>query len=104
MPVSSVVAVIFFMMLITLGLGSVVSYLTAAAHAPILSHVCELLRVVDIVAQFPSMECLMTGFCDEFPSMRKYKTWLTLGTCVVLFLLGLPCVTEVKRSNTELKT
>ena len=40
MPVSSIVAVIFFMMLITLGLGSVVSYLTAAAHVPILSPVC----------------------------------------------------------------
>ena len=64
-------------------------------------HAIENSHVALLCVQFPSMECLMTGICDEFPRLRKYKTWLTLGACVTLFLLGLPCVTEVRLNSTS---
>ena len=41
------------------------------------------------------MECIMTGLVDENPGLLKWKKWLTAGVCFTLFLLGLPCVTQV---------
>ena len=41
----------------------------------------------------------MTGMVDELaeynPVFRKLKTWITLGMSALLFLLGLPMVTNV---------
>lgn len=59
-------SVIFFFMLITLGLDS----------------------------QFAMVETVLTGVCDSFPDIRKYKTPIILGICIVGFLLGLPMTTQ----------
>ncbi|KAK2174758.1 hypothetical protein NP493_778g03001 [Ridgeia piscesae] len=59
-------AVLFFVMLITLGLDS----------------------------QFTMLETVLTSIMDQFKAFRRHKTKLTLATCVVLFLLGLPLCTR----------
>ncbi len=46
--------------------------------------------------QFPGIECISTAFVDEFPVLRKYKPLFTLSICTLMFLLGIPCVTQVK--------
>ncbi|XP_070554260.1 sodium- and chloride-dependent glycine transporter 1-like [Ptychodera flava] len=70
LPISPLWAILFFFMLFTLGLDS----------------------------QFVMMETLITGLMDELSSMgsklRKHKTKITLATCIVWFLLGLPMVTR----------
>jgi solute carrier family 6 amino acid transporter-like protein 5/7/9/14 len=42
------------------------------------------------------METVVAAFVDEYPKkLRPIKPWLTLGLCVVTFLLGMPLVTQV---------
>ncbi|ESO12936.1 hypothetical protein HELRODRAFT_159526 [Helobdella robusta] len=65
MPVSSLWSIFFFLMLLTLGIDT----------------------------QFTNMETIMTSTLDQFPFLRRHKTWVVLGVCVVLFLLGLPLCT-----------
>merc|ERR1712076_244857 len=61
MPVSPLWAILFFMMLITLGLDS----------------------------EFALVETVCTGLMDQFPKLRK-KSWaVILGTGIIGFLLGL---------------
>lgn len=66
LPGSAFWSVIFFFMLITLGLDS----------------------------QFAMVETVLTGVCDSWPDVRKFKTFIILGICVVGFLLGLPMTTR----------
>lgn len=45
---------------------------------------------------FPSEETITTTIQDLFPKvMKKMRVPITLGCCLVLFLLGLVCVTQV---------
>ena len=67
MPGSAFWSVLFFFMLFTLGLDS----------------------------QFAGMECIITAVMDEFKPLRAYKKYFTMGLCMALYLLGLPCITEV---------
>jgi len=67
LPVPQLWSILFFFMLLTLGLDS----------------------------QFAMLETVVTGFLDEFPSFfRGRKIWLTLGISIVSFLLGLLLVTQ----------
>ncbi|XP_064626053.1 sodium- and chloride-dependent glycine transporter 1-like isoform X2 [Lineus longissimus] len=62
MPISPLWAILFFVMLITLGLDS----------------------------QFTLMETVVTALIDRFPDkLRKRKTWVILVLSLVLFVLGL---------------
>ncbi|VDN13647.1 unnamed protein product [Dibothriocephalus latus] len=46
-------------------------------------------------SQFCTLETLTSGLMDQFPNVfGKHKVLFTLGTCVVLFLLGLILVTR----------
>ncbi|XP_031423689.1 sodium- and chloride-dependent neutral and basic amino acid transporter B(0+) [Clupea harengus] len=66
LPVSPLWSILFFFMLLTLGLDS----------------------------QFAGIEVITTCLTDAWPSFFKSRRSLvTVGVCVVLFLLGLPCVT-----------
>lgn len=50
-----------------------------------------------IFLQFGMFETAVSAFVDEFPSLlKKRKTLFTAFLCFILFLLGLPIVTEVK--------
>lgn len=62
MPLPQLWAVAFFLMLFTLGLGS----------------------------QFAGIEAINTAILDKWPNLRNHQAKVTLCTCVVCFLLGLP--------------
>ncbi|XP_076464972.1 sodium- and chloride-dependent neutral and basic amino acid transporter B(0+)-like isoform X2 [Babylonia areolata] len=66
MPVSTLWAILFFIMLITLGVDS----------------------------QFVLVETVTTSFMDVFPKTRKFKFCVVMGFCFVFFLLGLTLTTE----------
>ncbi|XP_058966080.2 sodium- and chloride-dependent GABA transporter 1-like [Pocillopora verrucosa] len=66
MPVSPLWAILFFFMLLTLGLDS----------------------------QFGMMEAVITGVVDEYRIFRRHKELFILVACILCFLLGLPCVTQ----------
>ena len=69
MPISQLWSILFFTMLFTIGLDS----------------------------QFGQVELLMTCLLEEFPTMFKSKLVITMmraGICLVLFLLGIPCVMQ----------
>lgn len=62
MPLPQIWSVIFFLMLFTLGMGS----------------------------QFGGIEAINTAILDKWPNLRKHQWLVTLSTCIVCFLLGLP--------------
>ncbi|XP_078602417.1 sodium- and chloride-dependent glycine transporter 1-like isoform X2 [Branchiostoma floridae x Branchiostoma japonicum] len=67
MPISPLWAVLFFLMLVTLGLDS----------------------------EFVTIETVITALSDEYQGLfRKYKVAVLLATCIVMFLLGLPFCTQ----------
>eukprot|EP00795_Rhopilema_esculentum_P002742 gene2742-961_t len=67
LPQPQVWAVVFFLMLITLGLDS----------------------------QFGQVELICASIIEEYPNrFKKYKELVVLVACLVMFLLGLSCVTE----------
>ena len=50
-----------------------------------------MLYTLGLDSEFALLETVLTGFYDMFPRTRRYKTWLTLGACVVCFLISIPC-------------
>ncbi|XP_015206572.2 sodium- and chloride-dependent neutral and basic amino acid transporter B(0+) [Lepisosteus oculatus] len=66
LPVSPLWSVLFFVMLLTLGLDS----------------------------QFAIMETITTTLQDEFKFLKSKRIYVTFIACILLFLLGLPCVTR----------
>ncbi|XP_069468962.1 sodium- and chloride-dependent neutral and basic amino acid transporter B(0+)-like [Ambystoma mexicanum] len=67
LPVGPLWSILFFFMLLTLGLDS----------------------------QFASIETITTTISDAYPKvMKKLRIPITLGVCLLLFFLGLVCVTQ----------
>ncbi|XP_025088378.1 sodium- and chloride-dependent glycine transporter 1-like isoform X2 [Pomacea canaliculata] len=66
LPVSPLWSILFFVMLITLGMGS----------------------------EFALLETVMTAVQDTFPHLREKKTWVVLTVCITGFLGGLVICTE----------
>uniref|UniRef100_A0A3B4WVQ4 Transporter n=1 Tax=Seriola lalandi dorsalis TaxID=1841481 RepID=A0A3B4WVQ4_SERLL len=67
LPISPLWSILFFFMLLTVGLDS----------------------------QFAGIEVISTCLLDAFPNIFKSKrALLTSTTCAILYLLGLPCVTQ----------
>ncbi|XP_059162593.1 sodium-dependent proline transporter-like [Physella acuta] len=62
LPPPTLWALLFFIMLLTLGLDS----------------------------QFTMIETVLTGIIDQFPKLRARKVFVLLAICIVLFILGLP--------------
>ncbi|KAL4220998.1 hypothetical protein ACF0H5_019261 [Mactra antiquata] len=65
LPPAQLWSVLFFFMLFTLGLDS----------------------------EFALLETVMTCIQDEYPHLRKYKSYMCIGFGVVLYFCALPCVT-----------
>ncbi|CAF3893010.1 unnamed protein product [Rotaria sp. Silwood1] len=65
MPISVFWAILFFIMLLTLGLDS----------------------------QFALCDVLISGLLDTFTKLRRYKIFVVIGYCIVGFLLALPMCT-----------
>uniref|UniRef100_A0A8D3EBU9 Transporter n=1 Tax=Scophthalmus maximus TaxID=52904 RepID=A0A8D3EBU9_SCOMX len=67
LPISPLWSVLFFFMLLTVGLDS----------------------------QFAGIEVIVTCLLDAFPKIFKHKrALLTTSACAIVYLLGLPCVTQ----------
>ncbi|XP_038631370.1 sodium- and chloride-dependent neutral and basic amino acid transporter B(0+)-like [Scyliorhinus canicula] len=67
LPVAPLWSILFFFMLVTLGLDS----------------------------QFAIIETIVTTLLDKFPnSLRSKRIFVTSGACLLFFLLGLVCVTQ----------
>ncbi|KAJ8272325.1 hypothetical protein COCON_G00111840 [Conger conger] len=67
LPLSPFWAIIFFLMLLTLGLDTM----------------------------FATIETIVTSVSDEFPKyLRKHKPFFTLACCASFFVLGFPMITE----------
>ncbi|XP_033119227.1 sodium- and chloride-dependent neutral and basic amino acid transporter B(0+)-like isoform X3 [Anneissia japonica] len=66
MPAAPLWAILFFAMLVTLGLDS----------------------------QFTILETVVTSITDTFPGLRKRKTLVLLVSCVTMFCISIICVTE----------
>ncbi|XP_018542266.1 sodium- and chloride-dependent neutral and basic amino acid transporter B(0+) [Lates calcarifer] len=67
LPISPLWSILFFFMLLTVGLDS----------------------------QFAGIEVITTCLLDAFPNIFKSKrALLTITTCAILYLLGLPCVSQ----------
>ncbi|UYV62770.1 hypothetical protein LAZ67_2001886 [Cordylochernes scorpioides] len=71
----------------------VVSYLPVAPLWAVLFFL--MLLVLGVDSQFCTVEALVTGLVDEWPSrLRPHRKLFTLLVCFCLFLLGLPMVTQ----------
>eukprot|EP00057_Strongylocentrotus_purpuratus_P009660 XP_011664134.1 PREDICTED: sodium- and chloride-dependent neutral and basic amino acid transporter B(0+) isoform X4 [Strongylocentrotus purpuratus] len=66
MPVSPLWSILFFGMLITLGLDS----------------------------QFAIMENVVTAIVDEIPKLRKKKTYVLMAACGIMYIMGFSCITH----------
>ncbi|XP_033746296.1 sodium-dependent proline transporter-like [Pecten maximus] len=66
LPPATLWSILFFFMLITLGLDS----------------------------EFAMLETVLTGLTDYFPSLRPKKSYVILVVCIIFFLLGLPITTS----------
>ncbi|XP_033646292.1 sodium- and chloride-dependent glycine transporter 1-like [Asterias rubens] len=58
-----------------------------------------MLLTVGIDSQFVTLETLITAFIDELESkfpgkVRRWKSWIILLVCTLMFLVGLPFVTQ----------
>ncbi|XP_051861284.1 sodium- and chloride-dependent glycine transporter 2 isoform X2 [Drosophila albomicans] len=71
LPISPVWSVLFFVMLLTLGLDS----------------------------QFALMETVTTAILDKFPNLRQYKTWVVLFVGIFGYVGGLGFTTNVSRDS-----
>ena len=67
LPFPPIWAVLFFIMMLTLGLDS----------------------------EFAMLESIITSVCDSFPAIKKKRSYLLLNLCIAMFLLGLPFCTRV---------
>ncbi|XP_067903906.1 sodium- and chloride-dependent neutral and basic amino acid transporter B(0+)-like [Heterodontus francisci] len=67
LPVAPLWSILFFFMLVTLGLDS----------------------------QFASIETIITTLLDQFPKfLRSKRLYVTTGVCLLFFFLGLVCITQ----------
>ncbi|XP_022109376.1 sodium- and chloride-dependent glycine transporter 1-like [Acanthaster planci] len=57
-----------------------------------------MLIILGMDSQFVCLETLITAITDElaevWPNTRRWKGWITFGTCLTMFLIGLPLVTQ----------
>ena len=68
MPISPLWGILFFFMILTIGLDT----------------------------QFAMLEAVIVGFMDENKYLRKKKIWFTLAVCIVACLFGMSMVTQVR--------
>jgi hypothetical protein len=86
MPGGPFWAVIFFFMLLTLGLDSQV----------IADDGAQILFTMPNCLQFAFADVIISGLLDTFKRLRRHKMFVTIGYCVVCFLLALPICAPVR--------
>ncbi len=53
-----------------------------------------MLSMLALSSMFPCTEIIITAIQDQFPKLRKYQLFVTMGVCVTLFILGLLIATQ----------
>ena len=57
-----------------------------------------MLLVLGVDSEFCNVEALVTGIVDNWPeTLMKHRRLFTVALCGFMFLLGIPMVTEVKK-------
>ena len=54
--------------------------------------------------QFALSDVVISGIVDSFPKLRRYKSYVIIGYCMVCFLLALPMcapVSNMKQKETK---
>lgn len=96
-------AVLFFSMLFFLGLDSCVSkyyrniltILIGGVHGSTLFPLIINQLVIVLIFQFVQIEAIISSVTDEYPSLRKRKTLVTLISCLIMWVASLIYVTNV---------
>lgn len=87
MPGATIWSIIFFLMLLTLGLDSSVRSL----HCQIVPN-----THVSFICQFGGSEAIITGLSDEFPIIRRYREIFVALLFTLYMFIGIAMCTEVR--------
>ena len=69
---------------------------------------CEILTLLCCHHQFGQVEVVVAAIIEQYPDrLRRYRELVVLAVCVTMFLVGLSCITQVRRrvhSQSEITT
>lgn len=89
-------AIIFFLMLFFLGLDSCVgqNYIDSTTSTLIQLNIFSTFRF-----QFVQLEAIISALLDEYPHFRRWKGWVTLLTCFLLWCASTMFITRARSSR-----
>lgn len=100
MQFSALWSVLFFTMVITLGIDSTVSDPYVCGKIRDFDRCSLLLTSITQYLQFGGLESVITGLCDEYPRVLRAHRGIFIGILIVIiYLCSLPTTTNV--SNIE---
>lgn len=96
LPVAPLWSILFFLMLITLGVDSEVNFIQISSSRNNFDFsTCNSILTCKHLLQIVLVETVTTSLLDKFPRLRNHKLLTVAGVCAVMFLLGLTLTTNV---------